>query len=210
MKIKQIIVGLLHTNCYLIVDDKTNIGAIVDPGYNADKIIDVIEKENCDLKYLILTHAHFDHAFEAHIIKEKYNLKLIASKNTPEVISNDNYNQSMNFAKQKLNLPLNEDELLLNDGDEFNIGDLSFKFIYVGGHTIDSSAYYCESEQIVFTGDTLFYDSVGRCDLPGGNENELIDNLENKIITLPGDTKVLPGHGELTTIAREAVYNEYI
>lgn len=210
MIIKQIVVGLLHTNSYLIIDEETKEAAIIDPGFESEKIINMVEKENCNLKYLMLTHAHFDHAFEAHILKEKYNLQLIGHKNVKDCIEHDEYNQSLNYKKEKLNLPLTDKDLLLNDNEEFNVGNLKFKILYIGGHTVDSSCFYNENEKIVFTGDTLFFETVGRSDFPGGDTEQIVENINSKLFTLPEDTKVLTGHGECTTIGHETVYNEYV
>ena len=210
MHIRNIIVGVIHTNSYLLIDDETNISAVVDPGFNADKLIEEIDKTGTELKYIILTHAHFDHCYEASIIKEHYNAKIICNALSKEVAASDDYNQSMSFMHKHLDLKLDDNDIYLNDNDEFDIGSLHFKMIYVGGHTLDSSAYYNKDQRIVITGDTLFFESVGRSDLPGGDSELLFDNLENKILALPDNTRVLPGHGPETNIGHEKVYNEYI
>lgn len=210
MQIKNIIVGVIHTNSYLIIDDETHDAVIVDPGFNSEKLISEIDNSNCNLKYIILTHAHFDHCFEAQTIKDKYNAKIICSSLSKEVKDNDDFNQSMSFLHKKLNLELNENDIYLNDGDEFNVGNLKFKSLHIGGHTKDSSAYYLSSEKFVLTGDTLFFESVGRSDLPSGDTNELFTNIEEKLLTLPDDTVVLPGHGDETTIGHEKLCNMFI
>lgn len=210
MRLKNIIVGVIHTNAYLIIDDETNEAAIIDPGFNAEKIIEVIDNSNCNLIYIILTHAHFDHCFEANKIKEKYNAKIICNKLSKEVADNDDYNQAMSFLHKKLDLNLNDDDIYLNDGDEFKVGNLEIKLLHIGGHTIDSSAYYIKSEKVVFTGDTLFFESVGRTDLPGGDSNQMYTNIEEKLLSLPNETGVLPGHGSETNIGYEKLNNMFL
>ena len=180
-----------HTNSYLIIDDETRDAAIVDPGFNADKLIKVIDESDVNLKYIMLTHAHFDHCFEANIIKEHYNAKIICNELSKEVASNDDYNQAMSFMHKHLELNLDENDIYLKDNDEFNVGSLTFKLLHIGGHTIDSSAYYQKENRMVFTGDTLFFESVGRCDLPGGDNEMLFTNLENKISLLSAPSNSL-------------------
>lgn len=210
MIIKKLIVGVIHTNCYLIIDENTRDAAVIDPGFNSERIMNEIDNSNCNLKYIILTHAHFDHSFEAQIIKDKYNAKIICNVHSKEVVANDDYNQSMSYMHKKLELTLDDNDIYLNDKDEYKIGDMTFKLLYIGGHTLDSSAYYFRDEKMVFTGDTLFFETVGRSDLPGGDSEMLYENINDKLMLLPVDTRVLTGHGEETTIEHEKIYNEYI
>lgn len=210
MIIKKNIVGKLSTNSYLIIDEISKKAAIIDPGFESEKIIEFIDNEDCILKYIILTHAHFDHAFEVSAIKEKYNAKIIAHKNSKIVLSDDNHNLAKDFLGKSINIEINKNDIFLEDDEKIKVGNIEVKLIHIGGHTIDSSAFYIERENIIFTGDTLFYESIGRTDFYYGNYEILINNIKNKILILEDKTIVYPGHGIDTTIKHEKEKNIYL
>jgi hydroxyacylglutathione hydrolase len=201
MIIKRFEVGPLGVNSYLIVDTTTKDAAVIDPGDEPDRIMETIESENLTIKMIILTHAHFDHigavsdiknATKADIVMHKYEEKMYGL--APIHASSWGYQID----------PLPPPNKLVEEGDILNVGNLSFKVLHTPGHTPGGICLY--GEGAVFTGDTLFRDSVGRTDLPGGDLNALGSSFR-RLMDLPPDTKAYCGHGEETTIGREKVSN---
>lgn len=210
MIIEKEIVGMIHTNCYFLIDENTKDLVIVDPGFDSDRLSQKIEEENLNLKFIILTHGHFDHMFEANVLKDKYHAKLIINKKTADVLKDDEINLCKSFIHKTHNLIVDGEDILLDDKSEFEILDTKFKLIEIGGHTPDSSCFYFEKEKVIFVGDTLFNESIGRTDFPSGDEYVLIENINNKLMLLDEDVRVLTGHGEETTIGHEKMYNMFL
>lgn len=210
MIVKKQIVGMIHTNCYFLIDENTKDLIVVDPGFESERLIKIIEEEHLNLKYIMLTHGHFDHMFEANILKEKYNAKLIINKKTVDVLNDDNINLCMSFIHKTHELTVCDGDILLDDGEELEVLDSKLKTIHIGGHTPDSTCYYFEKEKVLLSGDTLFRESIGRTDFPSGDEYELIENINNKLMLLGEDVRVLTGHGEETTIGYEKMYNMFL
>ena len=192
-------------NTYLICDEITKNGAVIYPGFNESSIHEYI-KENCvNLKYIILTHCHYDHISDVSEFKKKYNAKIVCSKSCADNLSNPN----VNLSEAGLGYKLSENaDIVLEDNETFKIDSVSLKCIYTPGHTSCSVCYICDNR--VFSGDTLFLRSVGRCDLPTGNQHELEVSLKNKVYKLSDELEVCPGHGNVTTIGYEKKYNLFI
>lgn len=174
MRIKHLTVGRLFTNCYLLVFE--NELAIIDPGGDADKILEEIDKEKSKVKYIINTHFHFDHTSENLKIKEKTGAKILIHENEKDFID---------F----------EVDGFLKDGDEIKIGNSSLKIIHTPGHS--SGGICLLGENILFTGDTLFKDGYGRTDLPGASQEEMDRSLKKISKLLKPNMAVYPGHGEI-------------
>ncbi len=198
-------VGIMGVNCY-IIGDKTE-AIIVDPGSDAEKIISILNECEITAKYIVLTHCHFDHILAVEKIMEKSDVKLVACQNEKENLLDASVNYTDKYSRNPVRLTA---DVYVKDGDIIKSGELEFKVIETPGHTSGSMCLYCKGENLLVSGDTLFYSSVGRCDLATGNEETLVKSIKEKLFILPDDTVVLPGHGEDTSIGFERVNNPFI
>lgn len=211
MRISKFIVNPFLETTYLLTDDATNKAAVVDPGMmNADEraaFDNFIENNNIKLIQVINTHLHIDHCFSDNYVKNKYGVKVAAHIGDAE--------QGDRLAQQAkmFGLPGAEAsvdiDVPLKEGDIIEIGESKLSVIEVPGHTQGGIALYCKEQGFLIAGDSLFEESIGRADLPGGNIWQLVKNIKNKLLTLPKDTLVLPGHGPETTIGHELEYNPH-
>jgi len=192
-------------NSYIITDENTKISAVIDPGFNEMSIFEYIKDNNLDLKYIILTHCHYDHISDIKEFKEKYNALIVCGKDCAENIKNPN----INLSEMGLGYKISENaDIILGDNEIFEVGKASLKCIYTPGHTSCSVCYLCEDK--LFSGDTLFLRSIGRCDLPTGNEELIKNSLRNIIYKLHDETVVFPGHGDVTTVGYEKKFNLFV
>ena len=197
MIIKTVQVGELRTNCYIVASNKTKEAIIIDPGDEADKIIDAIEKGKFKPILIVNTHAHPDHVGANFKLAEKYGIVAALGEDGYRMIE-DFKRYFEDFSGLKL-----EDlsiERLLQDNNMINIGELKLKVINTPGHSKGSVCLY--GEGVLFSGDTLFAGTYGRTDIPGGSEEEMQESIK-KLMELPDETVVYPGHGSRTTIAEE-------
>lgn len=192
--------GLL-TNSYIVYDENKKEAMVIDPGGEANKIIEILDILEIEkLKYIFLTHCHADHIGGIHDLKEKKGGKILVSREDAEGL----YNEEISLAYYiEMQNPELEADSRVDDGDLIHIGDIEFKVIKTPGHTKGGLSLYCEKERLVFTGDTMFSGSWGRTDLPTGNFVELMDSITNKLMILPEETICYPGHGKTTMIEDE-------
>ena len=193
MIVHAVRVGPIGTNCYLVEDETTKETLIVDPGDEAEKILDVIKKNGLKPRYIVNTHGHFDHVTGNLKLKEKTGAPVLSHELDAFLIA--------------LTLPLPPDNFL-KDGDRLKVGRLTFTVIHTPGHTPGGICLYCEKEKTLFSGDTLFYGTTGRTDLPYASEKDMGISFK-KLLTLPDETKVYPGHGQPTTIGQEKLINDF-
>lgn len=190
----------LLTNTYVVCDEKTKETMVIDPGGEIDRIVEILDILEADLKYIILTHCHSDHTNGLKLLKEKKGGKILISRDDAEGL----YNSALSLCEyiNANNLEIEADSRL-DDNDLIHLGELEFKIILTPGHTKGGICIYNEKERLIFTGDTLFSGSWGRTDLPSGNFEEIMESINNKLMTLPDETIVYPGHGKTTMIQDE-------
>ncbi len=190
------------TNAYFYIDEQTKHGFLIDPGAEADKILKKIKDNQWVIEKILITHGHFDHIGAVQKIHQELKIPYLAHQNGKDYLPNVSYNLSSYFGTE---IKLNDAEYL-TEGDEITLQanpDIKLKVIYTPGHTQDSVIYYDVNNNTAFVGDTIFKNSVGRTDLPGGNTQQLYQSIENKIFTLPDETILYSGHSEPTTVKDE-------
>lgn len=190
----------LLTNTYVICDEKTKEAMVIDPGGEPEKIAEVLEILNANLKYIFVTHCHADHIGGIGKLKELKGGKILISRDDSEGLYNEEISLAYFINMQNPEL---EADSRVDDGDLIHIGDLEFKIISTPGHTKGGLSLYCENERLVFSGDTMFSGTWGRTDLPTGNFVDLMNSISERLMTLPDETIVYPGHGKTTMIQDE-------
>lgn len=205
MKIETILVSMYQTNCYLVYDENSKEGVIIDPGDEADRIIGEVDKFGINPAALILTHGHGDHIGGVNEVVDKFQIPLFAGKGEEELLASAERNMSSAVGTPVV---CPTPERLLVDDDEVNFGAHKFKVIQTPGHSPGGVCYY--SDKILFCGDTLFYGSIGRTDFPGCSHEKLIDSIKSKLLVLPDDTVCYPGHGPATSIGFERKCNPFL
>ena len=193
-------VGVNFTNCYLI-GKKNSKAIVIDPGDEIDKIMALVEKNNVEVEKIINTHGHFDHISANNELKEKTNAEVYIHEKDKEALVNPEKNLSTHLGQKNL-VELKEADHILREGDTVQIEDYSFEVLHTPGHSPGSISLYDSNKKILISGDTIFSMGVGRTDFPGCSQEELINSIENKLLTLPDETKVYPGHGQETTIGK--------
>ncbi len=196
--------GMLGSNGYLLWNDGE--AALIDAGVPAKDIIEAIDENKVTLKYIILTHGHFDHICSVDEIKRKAGGSVAIHTDDAIGLTNPKYNGSTLFSGESL--IFNKPDQYVKDGDILKIGNQEFKIIHTPGHSPGGICIY--SKDCLFTGDTLFYRSIGRTDLGNGNHDELIDSIKSKLFVLDESLAVYPGHGRSTTIGYEKNNNPYL
>lgn len=188
------------TNCYIIVDDITKEAMVIDPASSAEKIIEMLKILEAKLKYIYLTHCHGDHTGAVVDLQNKYGAKVLIHRTESENLRNPEI--TLNYYIGIPDIKLEEDSRI-DDGDLIHIGEIEFKVIHTPGHTNGGTSLYCEKEKMLFSGDTLFRGTWGRTDLPTGSLVDIMSSITDKLLVLPSDTIVYPGHGKSTMIREE-------
>lgn len=204
INIKRIVNFETDQNCFLVYD-KNKKGVIIDPGNKFEVIKEEIKNENVTVEYILLTHCHYDHIECLEELRNFLSAQVVASFECNKNIQKPTVNLSSLFSDV---IKANPADIIVNDNDFFNAGEMKIKTIYTPGHTNGSVCYLIENE--LFSGDTLFLRSVGRCDFPTGDEIVLRNSILNKIYTLDDEIIVHPGHGNDTKIYYEKWYNMYV
>lgn len=200
--IRSVTVSECYTNCYICMNKDTKEGFIVDPGDDELKISVNVSRLEMTPKAILLTHGHFDHIGAVNQLKERYNIPVIVGAKEEKVLTDSRMNLSSMFGEP---VKVNGDKFL-EDGENFQVAGFDIQYFLTPGHTPGSGCFYIEEEQVLFSGDTLFQASRGRTDFPGGSESDIIKSIKNKLLVLPGETEVYPGHMNITNIDSEKVY----
>jgi Zn-dependent hydrolases, including glyoxylases len=203
MKIESLIVGDIGTNCYLVYDENKN-AVLVDCGDEASRIIEKIDALSLHVSHILLTHAHFDHIGAVDKVRIHTGARVLISQEDNEMMESSELNLSAYHGE---NLVVKSDATFA-DGETIACGSMEFTVLKTPGHTRGGVCFYTKGN--LFSGDTLFYASIGRCDFPGGDYDTLIGSILEKLMPLPDDTVVYPGHGEKSTIGFERLHNPYL
>lgn len=205
MEIKRLVLGELGTNCYIVYDENSKEAAVFDPADNAEKILNEINSLNLSLKYIIITHAHYDHIAALDKLKSDTGASICAGEEDKAALNDAYISLSIHFGKSA---PISKADITINDKSTLMLGGETVRFLHTPGHTKGSICAVFDS--FVISGDMLFLESVGRCDFPGGSMHEIVHSIKEKLFLLPDDTKVYPGHGDATSIGHEKKNNPYV
>lgn len=205
MKIISLSLGVMSVNTYIVYDEINKKAIIIDPGDEGDKIMEKINKNDLSVEYIVLTHGHFDHIGAISYLKRETNAKIAIHPSDADCLidSRKNLSEMLNLKSIQV-----KHDILLNEGDVIKFGDLEFKVIHTPGHSLGSISLL--GEGVIFTGDALFKGTIGRTDFPGGDYNELLNSINEKIMALDDEIIVYPGHDEITTIEEERRNNPYV
>lgn len=206
IKVNYFALGPASTNCYIIYREGAADAVVVDPANLGEKIYNEMNKAGLKCVGMLLTHGHYDHMRGAKRLQQLSGAKIYVYESEKEVCENMELNVCKLFREE---YTLSPDELF-KDNQEFDMADIHFKVLHTPGHTQGGCSYYIEEKGMLFCGDTLFSGSVGRTDFKGGSESTLRRSIRERILTLPDETLVLPGHGDLTTVGEEKKYNPFI
>jgi len=189
-----------QTNCYIVMDEKTKETMVIDPGGDSEAILEMLDIIGGKLKYIYLTHCHGDHIGAAPELKEKRGGKILIHYEDAEGLYNPDINLVGYIGMDEMTL---EADSRVQDKDLIHLGDLEFRVIHTPGHTKGGSSLYCEEEHLLFSGDTIFKGAWGRTDLPTSDFQAEMDSIMTRILILPKDTIIYPGHGRSTMVREE-------
>lgn len=207
IQVEKLVLGDLATNTYIVTDEDSGECAVVDPAIESDELLSKLENKN--VKYILLTHGHFDHIGGVNAVKEKTGAEVVIHKKEKPFLSEIALNLfTWKYQDHKYMKAIAAD-ILTEDGTEIPFGDGAIKVMHTPGHTMGGVCYVFENDRIIFSGDTLFNLSAGRTDLPTGNAREELKSLA-KIGDLEGDYTVYPGHEATTTLQFERENNRYM
>lgn len=205
MKILVMEVGMIGTNCYIAVNEETNAGVVVDPGGDSDKILNVIKKHDIKIEAIFITHGHSDHIMGLDEVRKATGAKVYISKADEPMLKDADRNLSMFIGQNKTFAGADEN---FTDGQELVVAGIKFEILATPGHTPGGVCILADN--VVFCGDTVFAESIGRTDLPGGSYEDIIKSIKDKILPLADNVQLLPGHGPATTVGWERRRNPFL
>jgi hydroxyacylglutathione hydrolase len=204
MLIERLVVGMLQCNCYLVASEDTKEGIIIDPGGDGPLILDRAEEMGLSVQYIINTHGHIDHIAANRAVREATGAQLAIHKDDAEWLVTDQGAYARMLGVQS---PGPAADVLLEEGDEIAFGSERLQIIHTPGHSLGGISL--AGDGVVFCGDTLFADGVGRVDLPGGSWETLMHTIKTRLFSMPDETTAYTGHGPPTTIGREKQFNPW-
>ena len=206
LKILHRVLGMVSTNVYLAVNTETGEGFLVDPADNGKLLASWVKEQNVSLKGILLTHGHFDHIGGVSDLKKELQVPVYVMKAENVVLNDARLNLSANWGTA---FTVKSDRLLC-DGEILELAGFTVQVFHTPGHTKGGACYYLPEEKTLFSGDTIFCESIGRTDLPTGNHGELVRSVKAILQKLPNDTAIYPGHEEATSVSHEKQYNPYV
>ncbi len=209
MKIDRLILGAFETNCYVVrADESATECLVIDTGLDGSELVAFLEEHQLTPVAVVLTHGHADHIVGLAMLRQRYpGIKVFIHQLDAQLLTDSEANLS-GFAG--LTFATDPADILLREGDVIDEAGVRLQVLHTPGHTLGGICLYSEADNLVFAGDTLFADSVGRTDFPGGDMDQLIESIRTKLFTLPDKTAVYPGHGMRTTIGREKRANPFV
>lgn len=207
MKITNLPSGALQVNTYLVVDEETKKGFVVDPGGYNPVLAKTVKEEGIQIEYILITHGHSDHICGVKEHQAEFEgCKVVAHEAEEPMLHDVRFNFSAEFG-----MPYTVDaDIYVKDGDELKVGNIDLKFFHTPGHSPGGMCIYAAKENVLFSGDTLFRQSIGRTDFPGCSFKQLSDSINFKLYTLPDETQVFPGHMGPTEIGFEKRNNPFV
>ena len=205
IEIKSMTLGMVATNCYLIINKETKEALLIDPADNALRISNVIEENVCTLKAILLTHGHFDHIMAPNELKKRYNVPVYAHEEEEDVLKQSSLNMSGMIGQ----IYTTQADIYVKDGEHLKLAGLDIIVLHTPGHTKGGVCYYLPEEKVLMSGDTLFHCSIGRTDFPTGSMSQLVRSVKEQLFVLPDDVQVYPGHDSVTSIGYEKQYNPF-
>lgn len=207
MKIENFVLGPVGTNCYIVSNEGTKECFLVDMAACPPELVSHIKNSGLTVKAVLLTHGHFDHIMGLDRFLEEFPAPVYACAAEKELLESPQLNSSSGMLGQPYTF---HGAQYVKDGDLLDIAGMKIQVIQTPGHTIGGCCYYIADEQTLFSGDTLFRASIGRTDLPTGSMGALVRSVKEKILVLPDETRVYPGHMEETTVGYEKKYNPFL
>ena len=206
MKIEKFVTGIISTNCYLAINEETKQTVVIDPAACPSYLMGHMKSEGLQVEAILLTHGHFDHIMGIDDLRREFPVPVYVHEGDRETL----LDPALNLSSSYTNGYTFDGADYIRDGQRLELAGFSFQVIHTPGHTPGGVCYYLESEGVLFSGDTLFQNSVGRTDFPNSSMSDLIRSLREKVMKLPDDVKVYPGHMGETTIGHERKYNPFI
>jgi len=206
MRIQQYVVSVCATNCYFAINDETEEVLIIDPGASAKQLAEKVKEHGLKPAGILLTHGHFDHAAAAEELSQLLDVKIYAHEAEQETLETPGLNLSGWEAKSETY----HADVYVEDEQELELAGFKLRVLFTPGHTVGGCCYYFAEQGVLFSGDTLFEGSIGRTDFPKGSASQLIRAIKDKLMILPEETAVYPGHGDMTGIGTERVNNPFL
>ena len=208
LKVLTIPTAPIEENCYIAYDEESKEALVIDPGNEGEKILSLLKGEDLKVQTILLTHGHWDHIGAVEELRRKLEVPVQIHGDDASMLTDSRQNLYAFMSGGRMEgEPADK---VFREGAVFACGNYSFKVIHTPGHTPGGCCFYCQEAGVLFSGDSLFAEEIGRCDFPGGSLSSLVGSLKEKILCLPEETKVYPGHGPATRVGWERLHNPYL